>query len=288
MWKFKEKTRNFIISKLWFILGIVLCCSFVFSFFIPLATIKAFELRDSFRLADPDTTDAYTSLLINETNGSRYAGKIWSDKSVLKDFISLDMGTDGYNGTVKSSSDFLHVYSTLGSSIQQNNYSKVPVDLVIAIDMSASMAQDTRYEIDTYNSQTDGSYAKNTDKKRRTMKERIENSRIQKTLDAVNQTIDYLMKQNINNRVSIVVYGAGAAVLMPLAHYKRVDEKTPYLTVGGMETLYTLEDLTFDDELGWLWTRNIDACFTIEVKAYKDEDDNPEFNKNGLFTNSVC
>ena len=35
------------------------------------------------RVADPNTMDSYQDFLLNSSNGSRYAGRIWADKSVL-------------------------------------------------------------------------------------------------------------------------------------------------------------------------------------------------------------
>ena len=251
-----------------------LCCSLLFNFFSGYVLAITNKLRDSIYIDDPSTMNSYQSALINDVNGSRYAGRIWSDKSVFLGNISLVDETSGYDGTIINNSDFLHVFSILGSSIQQNTYSSVPIDLVIALDMSASMAQDVRYPINSLYDSTDGTYA---DSANRTMEKRIANSRIQKTLDGVNQTIDDLMELNENNRVSVVVFGAGAEVIMPLAHYKKVNDSTPYLKVGGMETLYTLDDLVYDDIYGWLWTRNMDACYTIEAEALKDDNDNPTF-----------
>ena len=241
------------------------------------------------RTADRDTMDDYLNQLLSMNWGSRYAGRIWTDKSVFafKDggpnLLNLLMTTDGYKGQVGYNADFLHVFSALASSQVVNEWPPSPIDLVIAIDMSASMAQDTRYSINSIDDSTDtNAYA---DVQERTMEKRVANSRIQKTLDAVNETIDALMKQNKENRVSVVVYGAGAAVLMPLAHYARVGEQ-PYLSVGGMETLYTPDDLTVDSTYGWVWTRNIDACYTVVANAMKSDDDNPTF-AGDPFENSV-
>ncbi len=122
------------------------------------------------------------------------------------------------------------------------------------------------------------------------MEERIANSRIQATLNAINQTIDKLMAQNPQNRVAVCGYGANAVVLMPLGHYKRVDKDNdgkgdPYLSVGGMETLYHPSDLVYRskeevdtvkkngeslpkvDEDGWYWMNNRDTCYTVVVNA---------------------
>ncbi len=245
------------------------------------------------RTADRDTMDDYLNQLLSMEWGSRYAGRIWTDKSVFAfedggpNLVNLFMTTDGYKGQVGYTADFLHVFSALASSQVVNEYPPAPIDLVIAVDMSASMAQDTRCSINTLlDSTSNNSYTQNYGPEERTMAKRIENSRIQKTLDAINETIDALMKQNKENRVSVVVYGAGAAVLMPLAHYARVNGKEPYLSVGGMETLYTPDDLICDNTHGWVWTRNIDACYTVVANAMKSDADNPTF-AGEPFKNSV-
>ena len=259
------------------------------------------------RLADPDMMDDYINCLLTDETGSRYAGRVWTDKTVFAygdgadavsshfdgtNAIKLDMGTDGYTGEVKFNSDFGHVFSVLASSQVINEYPPSPVDLVIVFDMSGSMGQDTRYDIDrgeaTYvDHSTTGNFGdpfKNDGFPQQgvIMSERIANSRIQKTLDAINMTIDKLMAQNPQNRVAVCGYGANATVLMPLGHYKRVDEQ-PYLSVGGMETLYHPSDLVYRtttdnlkkngeelpavDKDGWYWMNNRDTCYTVVVNA---------------------
>ncbi len=221
------------------------------------------------RKADGSTMDDYIGKLLNDENGSRYAGRIWTDKTVFayddaSHSIGLDEDTDGFNGSVDFNADFAHVFSALASSQIVNEYPPSPIDLVIALDMSASMAQSTTQPIG--NDIISG--------KQQTMEERIETSRVQQTLDAVNKTIDELMTQNSNNRVAVVVYGAGATVLMPLSHYKKLEDDKPYLTVGGMETLYDPSDLKYENG-NWYWQRNRDACYTIEVDAMRDDRDDP-------------
>ena len=271
------------------------------------------------RKADPNTMDSYLNRLLTDETGSRYAGRVWTDKTVFaydasvanggvgSNLIPLDMLTDGYNGKVGFNADFAHVFSALASSQVVNEYPPTPVDLVIVFDMSGSMGQDTRYGIDAgQNIYVD--HNKDNDKDENgnvlegaaawpetgvPMDDRIKNSRIQATLNAINQTIDKLMAQNPQNRVAVCGYGANAAVLMPLGHYKRVDinndgeidENDPYLSVGGMETLYHPSDLVYREhgdnvtkngvkledvgvgKDGWYWMNNRDTCYTVVVNA---------------------
>ena len=272
------------------------------------------------RKSDPDTMDTYLDRLLNQTDGSRYAGRVWTDKSVFaygyaaadsnnpdksKHFVSstvedeegneqvvydtlkLDMLTDGYNGYLKFNADFLHVFSALASSQVVNEYPPSPIDLVIVFDMSGSMGQDTRFGIDAgggYHVAHVKENDKDSNGKELTgdaawpeagvpMKDRIESSRVQATLTAINETIDALMAQNPQNRVAVCGYGANAVVLMPLGHYKR-NGKADYLSVGGMETLYHPSDLVYKtknedhvSEDGWYWQNNRDTCYTVVVNA---------------------
>ncbi len=230
------------------------------------------KIVDGTRVADPNTMDDYQNKLLTMENGSRYAGRVWTDKSVFaydkngENKITLDMATDGYNGSVGYNADFAHTFSALASSQVVNEYPPSPIDLVIVFDMSGSMGQDTRYDIDS----GVNSYVKANDsdfpQDGVPMDERIKNSRIQKTLDAINETIDGLMAQNPQNRVAVCGYGANAVVIMPLAHYKKVDDK-PYLSVGGMETLYYPGDLKLDNDGVWKWQNNRDTCYTVVANA---------------------
>ena len=93
------------------------------------------------RVADDDTMDTYIDRLISDEAGSRYAGRLWADKSVFKNgsSVTLDMETDGYNGTVSSNADFLHAFSALGSSQMVSTGEAIPIDVVFVLDVSGSM-----------------------------------------------------------------------------------------------------------------------------------------------------
>ena len=88
-------------------------------------------ITDASRTADPDTTDTYIDMLISDRWGSRYAGRVWTDKSVFaygddesgNGQITLDTETDGYEGSVSTASDFLHVYSPINLTVQALNAS---------------------------------------------------------------------------------------------------------------------------------------------------------------------
>ncbi len=164
-------------------------------------------------ITDPNTMDSYKEVLLSDKDGSRYAGRIWSDKTVLSDELTLDMDTDGYNGKVSFDADFLNVLSALGSS--QAWIGLPPTKTVIVIDNSGSM-----YD----NNKTDWT-----------------KTRMDKTVNAVNKSIDSLMRAGAFNEVAIAVFGNAeeygsdgddngtAKIIVPMGHYEVSDDKNnPY------------------------------------------------------------
>ncbi len=207
--------------------------------------------NDSYvRIADPSTMDSYQDFLLNSTNGSRYAGRIWADKSVLaknngSGTLALDMDTDGINKNLYYNSDFLHVYSTLGSSLKEKSEEPIPVDVVFIIDLSGSMGTDVVDQLD--HPKPDGIH-----------QERIEHSRIYQTVKSVNNSIEYLMNKGEENRVSVVVYGAAAYTLMDLGHYEK-ENGQDYITV---------DDFTYYTETQYHSSGS--SAYTLRAHAIKD------------------
>ena len=249
------------------------------------------------RKSDADTMDDYIDKLLNDLNGSRYAGRVWTDKTVFAfgetngDWdgarLQLKKLFDGYEGQITSYADFLHVFSALTSTQLVNEYPPSPIDLVIVFDMSGSMGQDTRYSIDTgsngYVRHTTAGEAETWPEGGVEMSDRIAHSRVQATLNAINKTITTLMRQNPQNRVAVVGYGASATVLMPLAHWQ-LDENVKndsnsvqtFLSVGGMETLLYPGDLEarYDGAAGaykWYWINNRDTAYTVQIEGEMNE-----------------
>ncbi len=223
MKKIVNKKRKTFIKIFCDAICLILCISQVIFLFSPTILAASSNLRNSKYGVDPDTTDDYINRLINETNGSRYAGRIWSDKSVFRESITLDNDTDGYKGTITNNSDFLHVFSVLGSSQRINSYSNTPIDAIFLLDMSGSMA------IDLHASENGHTHSKDN-----SAKEHLEHSRMKKVLDSMNNAINTLMELNETNRVAVIAYGGTAEVLMPLAHYKKANGNNDYLTVSDL------------------------------------------------------
>lgn len=144
-------------------------------------------------IADNNTMDTYINAL-NIAADTQNAGRVWADKSVFTDDIELDLETDGYNGAnniIENDSDFLHVFSTIGSSLEklQVDEENIPLDLVFVLDFSASMTQWL-------------------DK---------DNQRIRQTIEAVNNAINMVVEKSPNSRIGIVVYSSKAEMMLPLS-----------------------------------------------------------------------
>ncbi len=186
------------------------------------------------RVADPDTMDSYTNILLNKSTGSRYAGRVWTDKSVFaykdgnsytsthfkdgNNTLTLDMTTDGYNGDVSFNADFLHVFSALASSQIVNEYPPQPLDVMFVLDVSGSMGQIME----------DG-------KSKVVEQSNFNSSPIYQTVEALNKAIKTLLSENPNSRFGIVIYGSTAAVLVPLGHYTEGSLKTTYKEAYGTD-----------------------------------------------------
>ncbi len=161
-----------------------------------LATATSGPTAGVTRQADPSTMDDYIRMLDFDVN-TRWAGRLWSDKSVFAygyadegdrvnlwnrrtNVLKLSELLDGVSGEIPLTDDFLHVYSALGSSLEVTGVP--PVRTVIVFDNSGSM-----YTQDTW-----------------------DETRIAKTVDAINASIDILMLSSQYNEVSVVLFGDGA------------------------------------------------------------------------------
>ena len=101
------------------LLSVLLCLCMVLSIFggMGLSSAIAQSTEDVLsRIVDSDTMDSYIGKLLSSEWGSRYAGRVWTDKSVFAfdpdgdNSILLDMATDGYEGNVGFDADFAHVF----------------------------------------------------------------------------------------------------------------------------------------------------------------------------------
>ncbi len=205
--KIVDKIKNKFKRKIYKLICLLLCVTQIIFLFSPTILAASSNLRNSTYAVDSDTTDDYITHMINAKNGSRYAGRIWTDKSVFREGITLDNDTDGYEGTITNNSDFLHAFSVLGSSLKITQPTQL--DVMFLLDVSGSMGK------------VENGYA---------TKKNFEQTPMYKTIEQVNISINTLLEKSPDSRFGIAIYGSTAAILVPLGHYTK-DNNTPFLKV---------------------------------------------------------
>ena len=90
------------------------------------------------KTSDGNTTGSYAQNL-GDKSSTRYAGRVWTDKTVYTGDATFTGDTDTGSVTVKNDSDFLVAYSALATTQNITGKSSVPVDVVFVIDNSNSM-----------------------------------------------------------------------------------------------------------------------------------------------------
>lgn len=177
-------------GKVGAVLTALLAVILAVSLAMPAGTAFAAE-----KSSDGNTTGSYSQNL-GDNSSTRYAGRVWTDKTVYTEdaTFSGDVG----NVTVQNDSDFLVAYSALATTQNITGKSSVPVDVVFVIDNSNSM-DDPIEDREWWEGQAP--------------------SRLESTVDAVNASIATIMESHPDSRVAVVLYGSNARTLMPLGHY---------------------------------------------------------------------
>lgn len=173
----------------------------IFSVLVVLAMLISMILSSSAPLlaeeltSDNNTTNDYTTHLNNNAS-TRYAGRVWTDKSVYTGDATFegDVGSQTINKS--EDADFLVSYSALATSQEIYGKAKACVDVVFVIDISGSMS--------------------NSDSYMDNGKRRIEN-----LVEALNKSIDKVLSTNENSRVGVVGFSSSAFEFLPLDHYTK-------------------------------------------------------------------
>lgn len=143
-------------------------------------------------VADADTSQTMT---LGDASSTRYSGRVWVDKTVSTG--NVNYGEFG----ITNDSDFLVTYSALATSTKVQGGS--PVDVVFVLDISASMCWGVQSQLVTSK----------------------DDSRIKAMVDALNASIDQLVKANDNNRIGIAVFNGTGSVLMELTDAATIKSK---------------------------------------------------------------
>ncbi len=170
------------------LMSLLLCLAMVIGYFPAVAlTASSVEITDGTQtaVADPSTMEYWKTLFGTENPNipggisTRYAGGVWTDKSV---FTSAD-AFEGVSLTASGESMLVSL-SAIGSNATITGRSDVPTDTMIVLDISGSM---------------NGNYTQ--------------------LINAANSSIATLMEANEYNRVGVALYASSASLLMPLDHY---------------------------------------------------------------------
>ena len=123
------------------------------------------------KTVDPSTIATWSDIIQNDTEN---IGRIWTDKTVSSTSVQLPASPDGTASSIEiGDSDFLVTLSALSSTSNTTTTSSKPLDIVLVLDASGSMAQEltseyrysATYGVNTngrttyYAQDADGSYA---------------------------------------------------------------------------------------------------------------------------------
>lgn len=138
--------------------------------------------------ADTSTLTTWEAVFGGDTLSTKDIGRIWTDKTVSEENITLS-GDIGSSVTIdkETSADFLVGLSALGSAADITDVTKVPTDTVFVLDLSNNMWEDDQ---------------------------------INTLIQAANEALKTLLNANPQNRVAVVGYSTQSSVLLPLEHYE--------------------------------------------------------------------
>lgn len=138
--------------------------------------------------ADTSTLTTWEAVFGGDTLSTKDIGRIWTDKTVSEENITLS-GDIGSSVTIdkETSADFLVGLSALGSAADITDVTKVPTDTVFVLDLSNNMWEDDQ---------------------------------INTMIQAANEALKTLLNANPQNRVAVVGCSTQSSVLLPLEHYE--------------------------------------------------------------------
>ena len=175
----------------------LLLCLSMIIAWVPAGAATVSAVQSGNRTADPATLNQWQDYFGSDDLSTEFAGGVWTDKSVMLDGTRLGVGMKD------GDSNFLIALSALAANQQIMGYNTAPVDVMLVLDVSGSM----------------------------------EGSKATSMVQATNETLDSLLKQNNNNRVGVVLYsgnsstsenaGTGTAtVILPLDRYTTSSTQT--------------------------------------------------------------
>ncbi|MBQ2893610.1 MAG: hypothetical protein IJE24_05680, partial [Oscillospiraceae bacterium] len=105
-------------------MGLFLCLALIASY-VPLTAYAAVPVAQSTVndiITDPNTADDWEHMMGTDTDGNRYAGRVWADRSVYQDGDTVVLNSRGetnssFQVSLEEDEVFQVVFSVLGSTM---------------------------------------------------------------------------------------------------------------------------------------------------------------------------
>jgi len=180
------------------IVSVIVCMAVLLSTLPFSAMTASADARATANIVvDRGTAHTFENMMGTDSDGNRYAGRVWADKSVYKDGDTVLLNTKGeasssFNVNLEQDEDFQIVFSVLGSSMSTTTTttSSGPMDVVLVIDSSVSMTT------------TSGGV-----------------TRLQRVVEAANKLISQLLEGS-DVRIGLVSYNSNSRTILPFGYYK--------------------------------------------------------------------
>ncbi len=225
------------------ITSIIICLALILSY-APMTASAATPVPMSVTntVTDPGTADTFEYMMGTASDGNRYAGRVWVDKSVYKDGDVATLNSKGQAGSsfavsLQDDEAFQIIFSALGSTMTTTTTTSTtgPMDVVLILDTSTSMD-------DLSNGVT----------------------RLQRVIEAANQLIDDLLELK-NARIAVVTYNRDSDIVLPLTACNNGLDLvvTNYINNGsadaGVVTAYDASGTRLGSDDGYTMGTNLQA-----------------------------
>ena len=231
------------------VMALFLCLALIASY-VPMTARAASPVAQSTTqniIADPGTADDWEHMMGTDTDGNRYAGRVWADRSVYKNGDTVILNSRGEANssfTVNLAEDeaFQVVFSVLGSTMSTTETISAtgPMDVVFIIDNSDSMS---------------------------------DNNRMRNTIQAANSLLADLLENN-DVRLGIAAYGQNASTILPFDTYTDgVQLQVNNYSSGGVITAYDNDGAVINRNYkssGYQMNTNIQAGFELALEMLAD------------------
>ena len=204
-------------------------------------------------ITDPGTAHSWESMMGSDTDGNRYAGRVWVDKSLYTNGQVAILNTSGqpgstFNVSLDDDEAFQVIFSALGSSMSTTTTksSSAPMDVVLILDNSSSMA-------DVSNG----------------------TSRMKKVIDSANDLITNLLS-NDDVRLGITAYSQNAQQLLAFGTHTngvKLSVTNDTSTRGGVISAKDNSGKTLGQSSGYKNYTNMQAGYDLAMDMLESASD---------------